>query len=144
MKHWGRNLFRYKQIPEYILVFSLATYEISVARHWPFEPAPTFTFWSKAVEIYMHPQKKLKKQEREFPQKKTIILSYVNVQLCTWMQTFRRKRETLSFKTKSDIRIQKNKIWICRAKKFYKGNCYHGVIPIETVYEIKIPRWKRL
>jgi hypothetical protein len=28
--------------------------------------------------------------------------------------------------------------------KFYKGNCYHGVIPIETVYEIKIPTWKRL
>jgi len=58
VKHWGRNLFRYKQIPEYILVSSFATYEISIAKHWPFGPAPTFIFWSKAVEIYMRPQKK--------------------------------------------------------------------------------------
>jgi hypothetical protein len=27
--------------------------------------------------------------------------------------------------------------------KFYKGNCYHRVLPTETVYEIKIPTWKR-
>jgi hypothetical protein len=57
VKHWGRNLFRYKQIPEYILVFSLTTYKISVARHWPFGAAPTFIYWSKAVEIYIGPQK---------------------------------------------------------------------------------------
>jgi hypothetical protein len=24
--------------------------------------------------------------------------------------------------------------------KFYKGNCYHGVVPIETVYEIQMEK----